>query len=140
MTAQPFGMVRFALFVAVCLAGVFTIVATGGPPVPPPTIGAISVSTGFGGVSNPPYQCTGGGKITISPISLTGTGGISQPQSKAFSYSGYSSTTPPACEQTTVFTGLDFGTWRVTDGIAVCTATVSAVQTATVRIWSEVCQ
>src|SRR5438105_11646940 len=146
MTDRTRLIMRYVFLVAVAVVGVFSIVATqsggtggtGGTP----TVGSISVNMGFGAVSSPPYQCTGTGNVTISPQTLTGTTGNGQTQTKPFSYSGYSSTTPnePACQTTVIFTGLTTGTWQATDGIATCQVTVTAGQLATVKIWNEVCQ
>ena len=144
MNSRAPRIARYAFLAAVIAAGLFTIVASngGGPSSPPATTGAISVSTGFGAVTSTPYQCTGQGNITITPQSLTGTTGTNTSQKLPFSYSGFSSTTPnePACQQTVIFTALRTGSWQVTNGSGVCTATVIAGSTATVKIWNGVCQ
>jgi len=134
---------RYSIFIAVTAIGVFTIVATGGGGTPTqPTVGSILVNLGFGAVTSTPYQCTGSGTITITPQNLTGSSGQSTSSNLLFSYSGFSSTTPnePACQTNVNFTNLRPGTWRVSDGIATCTATVVAGQGATAKIWNEVCQ
>ena len=60
---------RYALLAVVSVAGVFTRCHPGEwhPPPPPATMGAISVSHGFGAWSSTPYQCTGSGTLTASP-------------------------------------------------------------------------
>jgi hypothetical protein len=118
----------------------FDCSGSGGGPTPAPTTGSISVSTGFGAVSNPPYQCTGSGNITVSPQTLTGSTGTSTAQTKPFAYSGYSKSDPPACEQSVIFTTIRTGTWSATNGTGTCLTTVTAGQMATVKIWNSVCQ
>jgi hypothetical protein len=146
MTRTMRRVVRTVLLAALSLAGVFAIVASngggGGQQTNPPTVGSISVTMGFGAVSSTPYQCTGGGTITITPQNLTGTAGKNQPESKSFSYSGFSSTTPnqPACQTTVIFPDLRPGSWRVSAGAAACPATVNAGAIASVRIVNGVCQ
>jgi hypothetical protein len=134
---------RYSMFIAVTAFGVFTIVASGGGgPATPPTVGSIFVYPSFGAVTSTPSPCTGSGRITITPQSLTGSSGQSTSSNLPFSYSGFSSTTPnePACQANANFTNLRPGTWRVSDGIATCPATVVAGQGATVKIRNEVCQ
>jgi hypothetical protein len=92
------------------------------------------VSMGFGAVTSAPYQCSGQGTVTI-------TESTGPTENQKFSYSGLSSTTaPPACPTTVTFTGLQPGTWSVTDGFAKCTTAVTAGQPQTVKIWNEKCQ
>jgi len=136
---------RNILLVMISIAGILTIIASnggGGQPPVTPTTGSIAVNTGFGAVSSVPYQCSGPGNITISPLSLTGTAGKNQPETKPFSHAGFSSTTPnePACQQTVVFTDLKTGTWQASDGNGACTATVTAGQMAMVKIWNGACR
>ena len=138
---------RHLLLLAVTAAGIFAIVASGGggggggTPIPA-TTGAISVSMGFGAVSTPPYQCTGGGSVTITPVALTGTAGNGATQTTPYSYSSLSSTTSnePACQQSLLFGNLRPGSWRVSDGTTTCSANVVAGQSTTVKIWNRVCQ
>jgi hypothetical protein len=120
------------------------VLATGGfdcgGKVPEQTVGSISVSSGFGPVTSPPYQCTGSGNITITPQGLTGTAGTSTTQTKPFTYSGSSNSSPPACEHSELFNSIRFGTWSVTNGGGTCLATVAAGPMAVVKIWNNVCQ
>lgn len=129
-----------ALIVLVVLATEGFQCGGGGGTTPPPTVGSISVSTGFGAVSNPPYQCQGSGNVTITPQSLTGTAGSASSQTKPFAYSGYSSSSPPACKQDLIFTDLRPGSWQATNGGGTCAVTVTAGQMAVVRIYNNVCQ
>jgi hypothetical protein len=101
----------------------------------PPTSGVLSVALGFGAVTTAPHQCQGEGKISIVPVSLSGTGGIAQSQSQNYRFSGLSENTPPSCRTNVMFLNLRPGTWNITEmgGIA-CNDTVSAGQITTVNI------
>jgi len=145
MNRQISQAARYLMFIAVTAMGVFTIVASGGggpTNTPPPTVGSIFVSMGYGAVTSTPSQCNGSGTVTITPQSLNGSSGQSTASSQTFSYSGLSSTTPnePACQTTVNFTNLRPGTWKVSDGSAACTANVVAGQGTNLKIWNEVCQ
>ena len=87
--------VRGVLLLIVGTAGILTIAArcngVGGGNTPPPTIGTISVSVGFGAVTSNPYQCTGNGNVTINPQNLTGTAGQNTSSTQPYSFSGFSS-------------------------------------------------
>lgn len=108
---------------------------------PPSTTGAILASTGFGAVTSNSSPCTGSGNITITPKNLTGTTGKAESETKPFSYSGLSSTTErPACKQDVLFGNLRTGTWEVTNGLGVCTATSTAGRFTTVKIWNGACE
>jgi hypothetical protein len=121
--------------------GGFICGTTGSTP-PPPTAGAIYVNIGFGAVTNPPYDCTGSGTVTITPQSLTGTGGNGQEETRTYTFSGKSSTTPnePACQVTVNFPSKTPGTWQATNGQAACIANLIAGQSVTVKIHNGVCQ
>lgn len=143
MTTREASIVRYVLLVAVVVGGIFTIVATGNGPTPPPAVaGTIAVNVGFGAAITTPYQCTGQGYVTITPQNLTGTTGKGQPETKQFQYSGYSSSNPsePGCQQIVTFGDLRTGTWLVTNGTVTCTAKVISAQMTDVRIWHNVCQ
>src|SRR5438876_436248 len=115
MKAQPKNSIlKFGVLIAK-LSGCGLLVmylcgVTCAPPPPPSTVGALTVTTGFGapGTGN----CTGSGNITITPISLTGTTGDANSQTKPYTYSGPGSTDPNqcSCRQTVQFTNLRTGT------------------------------
>jgi hypothetical protein len=105
-----------------------------------PTTGSLTVQKQSGAYSNPSYQCTGGGSITISSGSKA--------QTLSYAYSGYSSILPnqPACSASPVtFNNLQPGTWTVKwtdDGVAIrtsCPVSVSAGQNANLVITDDVC-
>jgi len=137
---------KAALLAVVTVTGIVTIVASGGggtpaPPAPPPTTGLISVSMAFGAVTSTPYQCTGGGSVTATPVSLSGSAGTATATTQQFSYGGNSSTTPnqPACQQAVTFPNMRPGSWSVSSGGTTCPASVVAGQPVTVKIWNNAC-
>lgn len=143
MPALPRSL-RTTLAGVVVVAGIVTILATGGgggSTPTPATTGAISVNVGFGAVTNPPYQCTGAMTVTVSPVSLTGSAGTTSAQSRQVTFSRTSSTTPnePACQETVLFPSMSPGSWNASNGVATCPVTVVAGQAAQVRIWNNAC-
>jgi hypothetical protein len=128
-----------ALTAAVLSMGVSCNPAPPTPPGPMPA-GSLVVSLGFGAVQNPPYQCTGQGNVTIKPQRLIGNAGRDQPQTLPFAYSGYSSSSSPACRQDVTFRDLKAGDWQLSDGTTTCAAKVLASQMTTVKIHHQTCQ
>jgi hypothetical protein len=99
------------------------------------TTGTLFVSMGYGAVTRLPYDCTGGGTVTIKPSDPA-----LAPQTQSFSYSGSSSNTDPACQTTVIFQYLSPVAWTATDNRAACSVSVKAGQASTVKIWNETCQ
>ncbi len=112
---------------------------TRGPvtPTPPATTGALVVSLGFGPVTTSGYFCTGAGTVTISSAS-------GATQSQAYSFSGISSSTPPACSTGVTFGNLQPGTWTIQDSPSGVTCqkqvTAGPFTSATIRTDVRTCQ
>ncbi len=136
----PYSAVLLVMTTVLSVGG-FICGTTGGTP-PPPTAGAIFVNIGFGAVTSTPYDCTGSGSVTITPQNLTGTGGSGTEETRQYSFSGKSSTTPnePACQVTVNFPSKTPGTWQASNGQAACIANLTAGQSATVKIHNGACQ
>lgn len=112
-------------------------VTTGTGTGTPATTGALVVSLGFGPVSTSAYFCTGAGTVTISSAS-------GATQSQGYSFSGISSSAPPACSVGVTFGNLQPGTWTIQDSPsgATCQKQVPAGQftSATIRTDVRTCQ
>ena len=104
------------------------------------TTGLLIINVGFSAASG--AACTGSESITVTPVPPVGTTGTNTASTQVVTFSGTAQRLDDrhqGCQATVTLPSMATGTWRVSDGVALCTATITAGNATTVSIWEHVC-